>query len=340
MSAWIEAWVQVAWSEELGERPLGRRVADRPLVLFRGRDGRATALDAVCPHRGGDLAVGALDDGCVSCPYHGWRFDAEGRCVSIPSQPPDAPIPARANAMKFATIERDDAVWCWLGAGAPVFAPPARRYPGAPSRRVRARPQVFEAGFVDVVEQAIDASHHPFVHRGAMGRSQPARVPAIELDASDDALCWRYRSEDEPEAGPRGIEARLRRALLGLDRPTRWSYRFELGGLLQLDIGYPDGTWELNSLAFAPRDARSTWVFAENARTRAPHLFAELHQRYFLLRVLDEDRRAARLLLGRREDGFPADVSVRADRATLAFRRLWARQRPDPNDHPASRSQS
>ena len=340
MAPWIDAWIQVAWSEELGERPLGRRIADRPLVLFRGLDGRATTLDAVCPHRGGDLAAGSLDGGCVRCPYHGWRFDAEGRCVDIPSQAPGAPMPPRAHATSFATLERDGAVWSWLGAGAPVFAPPARHYPAPPIRRVRARPQAFAAGFVDVVEQAIDASHHPFVHRGAMGRAQPTRVPTIEIDADDDALTWRYVSEDDDAPSPPGLEARLRRALLGLDRPTRWSYRFELGGLLQLDIGYPDGTWELNSLAFAPRDARSTWVFAENARTRAPHLFGEIHQRYFLLRVLDEDRRAARLLLGKREDGFPADVSVRADRATLAFRRLWARQRREPNDQPASRSQS
>ena len=31
----------------------------------------------------------------------------------------------------------------------------------------------------------------------------------------------------------RGLEARLRRAVLGLSTPRSWRYRYELGGLLQ-----------------------------------------------------------------------------------------------------------
>lgn len=38
-------------------------------------DGRRFELDRRCPHQGADLSHGSLEDGCVVCPRHGWRFD-------------------------------------------------------------------------------------------------------------------------------------------------------------------------------------------------------------------------------------------------------------------------
>jgi nitrite reductase (NADH) small subunit len=38
-------------------------------------DGAISAIDGVCPHQGGPLAEGRLEGTCVTCPWHGWRFD-------------------------------------------------------------------------------------------------------------------------------------------------------------------------------------------------------------------------------------------------------------------------
>ncbi len=38
-------------------------------------DGKPLALDNVCPHRGGPLAEGTIEDGKVVCPWHQWEFD-------------------------------------------------------------------------------------------------------------------------------------------------------------------------------------------------------------------------------------------------------------------------
>jgi nitrite reductase/ring-hydroxylating ferredoxin subunit len=51
------------------------RIGARELALFRVGDS-IYALDNACPHAGGSLAEGTLADGCVTCPLHGWRFDA------------------------------------------------------------------------------------------------------------------------------------------------------------------------------------------------------------------------------------------------------------------------
>ena len=49
--------------------------------------GTVTALNGVCPHRGGPLGQGQLHDGRVICPYHLWEFDcATGECSFDPAK--------------------------------------------------------------------------------------------------------------------------------------------------------------------------------------------------------------------------------------------------------------
>ena len=44
-------WYVACLASELGSTPIGRRVLDVPLVLFREADGSARALLDRCPHR-------------------------------------------------------------------------------------------------------------------------------------------------------------------------------------------------------------------------------------------------------------------------------------------------
>ena len=38
-------------------------------------NGRYAAVDNACPHRGGPLAEGSVEDGKIMCPWHAWAFD-------------------------------------------------------------------------------------------------------------------------------------------------------------------------------------------------------------------------------------------------------------------------
>ena len=40
-------------------------------------EGSFSAMDNVCPHRGGPLGQGVIEDGKVICPWHGWGWDAK-----------------------------------------------------------------------------------------------------------------------------------------------------------------------------------------------------------------------------------------------------------------------
>jgi nitrite reductase (NADH) small subunit len=45
------------------------------VICVANVDGRLSAMDNVCLHRGGPLAEGVVMDGKVICPWHGWRWD-------------------------------------------------------------------------------------------------------------------------------------------------------------------------------------------------------------------------------------------------------------------------
>ena len=50
-------------------------VDDLPIVVVNW-DGEIQAFANQCPHQGGPLSKGRLEDGVMICPWHLWRFDA------------------------------------------------------------------------------------------------------------------------------------------------------------------------------------------------------------------------------------------------------------------------
>src|SRR5437764_7957030 len=82
-------WQPVALAEELppGGAPLPVQVLGEQLVLFRDDQGRPGLLGLHCSHRGADLSYGRCEAGGLRCLYHGWLYDAAGRCLEQPGEP-------------------------------------------------------------------------------------------------------------------------------------------------------------------------------------------------------------------------------------------------------------
>lgn len=56
-------------------------------LCLASADGQLAAVDNVCPHRGGPLAEGWLEEGRIVCPWHAWGFDLKtGICAEERSQ--------------------------------------------------------------------------------------------------------------------------------------------------------------------------------------------------------------------------------------------------------------
>jgi len=108
------AWFPVARAADVGTTPVPVGADGQSYVVVRLRaGGEVRGFPARCPHRLVPLAAGSVVDGLLQCPYHGWQFDAEGRCATVPSLGPDGTPPPRADLhVPWAVEERGG--WVWL----------------------------------------------------------------------------------------------------------------------------------------------------------------------------------------------------------------------------------
>jgi nitrite reductase/ring-hydroxylating ferredoxin subunit len=77
-------WVAVCRVDEIREgRGVSRDAAGLRLAIFRVGAG-VVALSGRCPHTGGPLGLGWIEEGEAICPLHRWRFKlADGRCTTM-----------------------------------------------------------------------------------------------------------------------------------------------------------------------------------------------------------------------------------------------------------------
>ncbi len=160
-------WHVVARAADVQEGKVSSaRLLGEDLVLWRA-GGRVMAWQDLCIHRGTRLSMGWVADCTLVCPYHGWRYDADGRCVRVPAHP-NQPPPARARALVHHATERYGFVWVALREPA-HDVPPFPEWDDSGFRKVHAGPYPFRASGFRAIENFLDASHFPFVHAGLNG---------------------------------------------------------------------------------------------------------------------------------------------------------------------------
>ncbi|WP_158882860.1 Rieske 2Fe-2S domain-containing protein [Amycolatopsis anabasis] len=81
------------------------------LVVFQSQsDGKLHVLDGYCRHMGGDLTQGTIKGDEVACPFHDWRWNGNGKCVSIPYA---KRVPLRARTRTWRTLEENKQLFVW-----------------------------------------------------------------------------------------------------------------------------------------------------------------------------------------------------------------------------------
>lgn len=68
--------------------PEGRAIVvavagSEPVAIFR-HEGRLSAVTNLCAHQNGPLGEGAVIDGCIACPWHGYQYRLEDGCAPPP----------------------------------------------------------------------------------------------------------------------------------------------------------------------------------------------------------------------------------------------------------------
>ena len=135
------------------------------IVIWCDDDGSICVAESICPHMGSDLgpaAGGRVVDGRLVCPFHGFEFDAGGRCVATPSG-----APARSAHLRvFETQEIDGLIFAWWG----MHGRPSQwQLPDAPSdgggwSGFQIRTVRFPGHPQETSENSVDMAHLSYVH--------------------------------------------------------------------------------------------------------------------------------------------------------------------------------
>jgi len=162
------------------------------IILWRKNDGTISAIESRCPHRGADLSQGKIVDDCVQCPYHGILFDGNGNAKLIPSMGKAAKISEGYKARNILVKEFNGLVFMWYG----------EKYNGEEikwfedlddSFSYSSFKSVWKVNYTRAIENQLDVSHLPFVHRTTIGRGGRTLVngPLVrfENDVMDIFTC-------------------------------------------------------------------------------------------------------------------------------------------------------
>jgi phenylpropionate dioxygenase-like ring-hydroxylating dioxygenase large terminal subunit len=190
----LNEWHVVARSEDVTVgKPYGFRLLDEDIVVWRNGD-QLLAWQDLCIHRGTRLSLGKVENETLTCPYHGWVYNTEGKCVKIPAHPEQIP-PIRARVKPYKALERYG--WVWVSLGEPTHDIPVYKEWDDPSyRKIYAGPYCFKAAAPRVLENFLDVGHFPFVHEGYLGDRYHTEITDYEAVVdengitSDDIHVW------------------------------------------------------------------------------------------------------------------------------------------------------
>jgi nitrite reductase/ring-hydroxylating ferredoxin subunit len=159
--AYPASWYWLGTRREFSAKPKSVRLFGRDLVAYRDDEDKVVVMDARCSHMGADLSQGTVEGGQLKCPFHGWKYGADGRCVSVPNT---GSVPGFARQRSYAVEERNGCVYIFNGAR-PLFPMPFF-YDEDPAEYVRGRPFSFNAKstWYMISAHAFDVQHFETVH--------------------------------------------------------------------------------------------------------------------------------------------------------------------------------
>ncbi len=303
----IDDWHPAAKVAELESGgPLGVRVLGEEVVVWRA-GGEYFAWRDLCVHRGTRLSLGKVSGATLECPYHGWTYGRDGRCVLMPAHPEQTP-PAKACVHVYRAAVAHGVVWVSLGkGGAPL--PTFDLLEDRAHRVLLAGPYRVKASGPRIVENFLDVGHFPFVHEGILGdRSRPEIADYTAEITPDGVLAEGVKVfQPDPYATGRGSTVTY---TYRVHRPLAASF-----------VKRGEQSFGM-MLAVTPHDAvdSSAWMWmAMNYEPESPMI--EFQDRIFAQdRPILESQRPELLPLD-----LQAELHLRSDRTAIAYRR-WLRE--------------
>ena len=163
-------WYPVAWSHEVKSGAMyAARFAGEPIVVVRPKEGPVFALEDRCAHRQVPLSKGVVSGCAIRCGYHGWTYDAHGKCIDVPYLGKNK-LPNGVRS--YPCREQDGLILIWPGNPravkelAPLGAASDKAF------KTRRFGQEVRCHYTFMHENLMDINHQ-FLHRRQMGKIAP-----------------------------------------------------------------------------------------------------------------------------------------------------------------------
>jgi len=119
--------------------------------------------------------------------YHGWKYDVNGSCVDMPSEPPYSKLYLNVSITAYPTYEKGGVVFAYMG--------PSEKIPAPPDLRVDASSRDTTAGiskasehcnFLQGIEGGVDSIHSMFLHNNDITSASVRRVlPELQVETTE-----------------------------------------------------------------------------------------------------------------------------------------------------------
>jgi len=162
-------WLPALLAEELPENdcpPVRVKLLSERLIAFRDTNGRYGLMDEFCAHRGVSLWFGRNEECGLRCAYHGWKYDATGQCVDVPSEPEASGFAKKIRLRSYPLIERGGVLWTYMGPAEPQPPLPEWEFISVPRPQTFTSKRLQDSNWLQAMEGGIDSSHVSWLHRG------------------------------------------------------------------------------------------------------------------------------------------------------------------------------
>jgi phthalate 4,5-dioxygenase len=192
-------WIPALLARELPEpdcAPVRVRLLGEDLVAFRDTRGTVGLLEEFCPHRRASLFFGRNEECGLRCVYHGWKFDADGRCVDMMNEPAELQFKDKIFITSYPTVEVGGVIWAHMGPPERRPALPDFAWTRRPATHLQVSKVIQESNWLQGVEGGIDTSHAPILHRLLTTNTKRpgfkpdnpfvrGKAPKLEVDITD-----------------------------------------------------------------------------------------------------------------------------------------------------------
>lgn len=185
-------WQPVALSRRLAPKSaMAVRLLSEDLTLYRGESGKAHLVGSRCIHRLTLLHTGWVEGDEIRCMYHGWKYNAAGRCVERPAEP--SRISDKARIAGYPTHEYAGLIFAYMGPGeAPEFDLPRNEAFERDGDLGFTRVEIWPCNWFQHVENSLDPVHVSFAHQigrvGEFGRAITGAIPELSYEETSAGI--------------------------------------------------------------------------------------------------------------------------------------------------------